>query len=216
MICLKALTGRLAFAGMAFMATPVFAHPHVWVTSRAEIVFAGDGKVLGVRHAWTFDKVYSAYATQGLDANKDGKLVSEELQDLAKENTESLVDFEYFTVLKINGVQQSFGVPQEPRMTVANAEVTLTYLLPLKAPAHPGRALSLEVADPTYFVAFSLAEGSDAVRLAGAPKGCATTISRPKPADAGQQKLSESFFEALTANSNFGGQFAERALVACP
>jgi ABC-type uncharacterized transport system substrate-binding protein len=102
-------------------------------------------------------------------------------------------------------------------MAYENEEVTLTYVLPLKAPTSAGKALALEVADPTYFVAFSMAEGADAVKLAGAPKGCATTITRPKPLDpVQQQKLSESFFNALTAASEFGAQFANRAIVACP
>ena len=64
-------------------------------------------------------------------------------------------------------------------------------------------------------MAFSLAEG-DAVTLAGAPKGCSMTISRPKPVDTGQRTLSESFFNALDAASNYGAQFSNRALVACP
>ena len=63
---------------------------------------------------------------------------------------------------------------------------------------------------------FSLAEGDDAVRLAGAPKGCAATVARPKPVAADQKKLSESFFEALTSASNYGSNFANRAIVACP
>jgi ABC-type uncharacterized transport system substrate-binding protein len=198
-------------------ATPALAHPHVWVTARAELLYAPDGKVTGVRHAWTFDKAYSAYVTQGLDADRDGKLTPEELKSLAKENTESLVDFDYFTVVKANGVKQAFAAPRESRMAFENDEVTLTYDLPLKAPALGGKLVSLEVADPTFFVAFTLADGPDAVRLAGAPKGCATTITRPKPLEpAQQQKLSEAFFDALTAASNFGAQFANRAIVACP
>ncbi len=62
-----------------------------------------------------------------------------------------------------------------------------------------------------------MAAGVEAVRLAGAPKGCALTVSRSKTVDAQQQqKLSESFFEALTAASNFGASFSNRAIVACP
>jgi ABC-type uncharacterized transport system substrate-binding protein len=212
------LTSFLAsFLALALLwAAPALAHPHVWVTARAELLYAADGKVTGVRHAWTFDKAYSAYVTQGLDADKDGKLTPEELKDLAKENTESLVDFEYFTIVKANGVKQAFDAPREPRMAFENEEVTLTYVLPLKAPAQGGRLLALEVADPTFFVAFTLADGQDAVKLAGAPKGCATTITRPKPLEpAQQQKLSEAFFDALTAASNFGAQFANRVIVAC-
>ncbi len=94
--------GLLALA-LTLLSAPAWAHPHVWITSKAEILYAPDGRVTGVRHAWTFDKAYSAFITQGLDANKDGKLSPEELQPLAKENAESLVDFEYFTLLKANG-----------------------------------------------------------------------------------------------------------------
>ena len=206
----------LSGATLLALASTALAHPHVSVTARAELIFA-DGKVTGIRHAWTFDKAYSAFITQGLDTNRDDKLAPEELQDLARENTESLVDFEYFTVLKANGAKQAFGAPTGYGMVYANDQVTLSYLLPLQKPTAAIRTMSLEVSDPTFFVAFTLADGADAVTLAGAPAGCATTITRPKPLDSGQQqKLSESFFQSLTAASNFGAQFANRALIACP
>jgi hypothetical protein len=41
------------------------AHPHVWVTMTEELLYAPDGSVTGVRHAWTFDDMFSAFATQG-------------------------------------------------------------------------------------------------------------------------------------------------------
>lgn len=210
-------TKALLAAAISAMAVPALAHPHVSVTAKAEILYAPDGKVTGVRHAWTFDKAYSSFITQGLDGNKDGTYSPEELQDLAKVNTESLVDFEYFTILKANGAKQAFGSPRDYGMTYADGDATLTYVLPLKAPAAATKMLALEVYDPTFYVAFAMADGPDAVKLAGAPKGCATTITRPKPLDtAQQQNMSEAFFEALTAASNYGTQFANRALVACP
>jgi ABC-type uncharacterized transport system substrate-binding protein len=209
---LLALVSLLALAGLA---QPAQAHPHVWITAQAEIVYAADGKVSGVRHHWTFDAGYSAYLTQGLDKNGDGKLTPDELQDMAKENAESLVEFDYFTVLKVNGAKQGFEAPREYGMTFENGLARLSLLLPVKSPPN-GKTLSLEVYDPSFFVSFSLAEGDDAVRLAGAPKGCAATVARPKPVAADQQKLSESFFEALTSASNYGSNFANRAIVACP
>jgi ABC-type uncharacterized transport system substrate-binding protein len=203
---LLALVSLVALAGLA---QPAQAHPHVWITAKAEIVYAADGNVSGVRHQWTFDAGYSAYLTQGLDKNGDGKLTPDELQEVA------LVDFDYFTVLKVNGAKQAFEPPREYGMTFENGLARLSLLLPVKS-APTGKTLSLEVYDPTFFVSFSLAEGDDAVRLAGAPKGCAATVARPKPAAAEQQKLSESFFEALTSASNYGSNFANRAIVACP
>ena len=209
---LLALVSLVALAGLA---QPAQAHPHVWITAKAEIVYAADGNVSGVRHHWTFDAGYSAYLTQGLDKNGDGKLTPDELQDMAKENAESLVDFDYFTVFKVNGAKQAFEPPREYGMTFENGLARLSLLLPVKSPPN-GKTLSLEVYDPSFFVSFSLVDGDDAVRLAGAPKGCAATVARPKPAAADQQKLSESFFEALTSASNYGSNFANRAIVACP
>ena len=154
------------------LATPALAHPHVWVTARAEVAFAADGRLSGIRHSWTFDKGYSAFVTQGLDKNQDGKLAPDELQELATQNTESLVEFEYFTSLKVNSAKQAFDAPRDYAMAVANEAVTLTFVLPLKAPP-PAKVLTVEISDPTFFVAFTLAEGDDAIKLAGGPKGCA-------------------------------------------
>ncbi|MCJ2013208.1 DUF1007 family protein [Methylobacterium sp. J-076] len=196
------------------------AHPHVWVTAKAQVVYA-EGKVTGVRHSWAFDPEYSSYVTQGLDADKDGKLTPAELAGLAATNTENLAEFGYFTKLKVAGKEQAFADPKEPGMRMEGNALTLSFLLPLKTPAAPGRGVAaLEVYDPTYFVSFGFAEGADAVTLSGAPPGCTATVTRPKGdgakvADA-KAGMSEAFFEALTAASNFGEQFANRVIVACP
>ncbi len=212
----KCISQALAIVAALALGAPALAHPHVWVTARAELVYAPDGKVAAVRHSWTFDQAYSAFVTQGLDKNNDGKLTADELQDLAKVNTEALADFEYFTHLKANGAKQAFDAPRDPAMAFENGAATLSFHLPLKKPA-ASKAVALEVYDPTFFVAFDMAEGQDAVRLANAPQGCAVTVSRPKPADAAQQqRLSEAFFEALTAASEFGADQAGKVIVACP
>src|SRR5690242_2923554 len=182
------------------LAGPALAHPHVWVTAKAEIVYGPDGKVTAVRHAWTFDAAYSSYVTQGLDKNGDGKLTPDELQDLAKENAESLSEFDYFTVLKANGAKPAFDLPRDYGMTFENGQATLAFVLPLKTPARADKVLTLEVYDPSFFVSFSMAEGADAIKLANAPKGCAATVTRPKSVEVAKgQQLSEAFFQALNA-----------------
>ena len=44
------------------------AHPHVWVTMTEEILYASDGSVTGVRHAWTFDDMFSPSPRRGSKA----------------------------------------------------------------------------------------------------------------------------------------------------
>ena len=78
------LTKLLALAILAAgigAASPALAHPHVYVAVRSEIVFAPDGKITGVRHSWTFDEMYSAFAVQGMV--KEGKTNQSELNELA-------------------------------------------------------------------------------------------------------------------------------------
>src|SRR6476469_5735869 len=92
-----ALTSLLIAAGSAS------AHPHVWVTMKSAVVYGADGSITGVRHSWTFDDMYSAFATQGLEQKKKGEFTLEELQPLAKVNVESLKEYDFFTYAKANG-----------------------------------------------------------------------------------------------------------------
>ena len=62
------------------------AHPHVYVTVKSEVVYSPDGAATAIRHAWTFDDMFSAYATQGLKTKEHGVLTREDLAPLAEVN----------------------------------------------------------------------------------------------------------------------------------
>lgn len=196
------------------LSAPALAHPHVWVTAKAEVVFAADGRVTGVRHHWTFDEAYTAYVTQGLDKNDDGKLTPDELQELADENAASLNEFDYFTVLKARGKPQTFDPPREARMSMEKTQVSMSFLLPLKAPVAPSGAVSIEIEDPTFFVYFSLTEGQAAISLAHAPQGCVTSIAKAKPLDATMQQILQD--EGAIQPQDIGIEYSNRAIIACP
>lgn len=216
----SALRGGLAafaLAAATVQASPARAHPHVWVSAETEVVFDAQRRVTALRHFWTFDEMYSSWAVQDAGGGAGGTVDQAQLQALAEENALSLHEFGYFTEVKANGVEQSFGTPVDYRMTYENGKLTLSFTLPLAAPAEAERALALEVSDPEFFVSFRMAEGDDAVRLVGGPDGCAKTISRP--ADIGLESagsLSEDFFLALTEAADFSERIANRALIACP
>ena len=216
---LARMAGAAAGFGALLAAGGALAHPHVWVTMKSEIVYAPDGRVSAIRHAWSFDEMYSAFLSQGLDKDKDGKLSREELQELAKVNVESLSDQKYYTVAKANGKPVAVAEPVDYWLEGDAKQLTLNFTLPL-AQAPAPKTFGLEVYDPSFFVAFAMAEGDAALTVTGAPKGCAKTLTRAKSPDAAgsgaTSSLSESFFQSLGAASNVGGQFANRALVACP
>ena len=55
--------------------------------------------------------MFSAFATQGIDSKQRGVYAREELEPLAKTNIESLKDFDYFTIAKVNGKKAEFVDP---------------------------------------------------------------------------------------------------------
>ncbi|WP_409455311.1 DUF1007 family protein [Methylosinus sp. H3A] len=197
-------------------AAPAVAHPHVWVAVRSEVLFTDDGKIKGVRHAWTFDDMYSAFALQGL--GKDGKPPSrEELAPLAKTNAESLAEFDYFTFAKYQNAKTAFGPPEDVWLEADDKKiVTMHFTLPLEKPLPAQKPFSFQIYDPTYFVAFDL-EKQNAVTLTKAPAGCSTSVVEPKPLLAiDTQKLSEAFFANMSPGADFGMKLAARIVVACP
>ena len=208
--CFAAPFAILAAGGSAH------AHPHVWVAVRSEVVFAPDGKILGLRHAWEFDEMYSAFAVQGL--GKDGKPPTrEELAPLAKTNMESLAEFDYFTFAKIAGGKLKFLEPRDATLDSDEKKiVTLRFFLPLETPVAPQKPFSFQVYDPTYFVSFGF-EKDNPVTLAKPPAGCSVSALEPKPLAAEEnKKLTEAFFQNFSPGADFGIKLATRIIVACP
>jgi ABC-type uncharacterized transport system substrate-binding protein len=204
----------LAAVTLALTSTAVPAHPHVWVTLNSALVFAPDGTVAAVRHAWTFDEMFSSFATQGLDKDNDGKLSRDELKELAEVNVTSLEEFNYFSAAKSGGKDVAFDKPKDYWLEADKDNVlTLHFTLPLKAKAAKGD-FTVDVYDPTFFVDLTFADGA-VVKLDGAPAGCAAEVKKPQSQGTAQTNLSESFFNSLSASSQFGSQFANRIVLRC-
>ena len=193
--------------------TAAQAHPHVWITSTSELMYAPDGSITGVRHAWTFDDMFSTYALQGIEGKTKGAYTHEELAPLAQTNVESLKEFAYFTFAKADGKKAKFDEPVDYFLEYKDGLLVLHFTLPLKAPVKP-RQLALEVFDPTFFVDFKLAD-KDPVRLVGAPGACSVDFQRPNDGAASAKALGEQNFTD-SGNGNFGAMFANKITVTCP
>ena len=148
-------------------------HRHVWIGNRAEIVFDGTARLIGIRHVWVFDPVYSAYLTMGLAA------------------------FNFYTAVKVDGVEGDLGSPNDYQATIAGDRLMLRFLLPLKTPTKP-KEMALRVGDPAFFVAFTVPEGPDAVTLDGAPESCQVSVKQPEDGGhGGIQRLADDITAAL-------------------
>jgi ABC-type uncharacterized transport system substrate-binding protein len=206
---LSVLLPLLSLAGAAE------AHPHVWITAVSELLYAPDGSLTGVRHAWTFDDMFASYALQGLETKTKGVYTREELAPLAETNVEALKEYAYFTYARADGgKKEKFSEPVDYFLDYRDGQLTLHFTLPLKTPLK-AKQLSLEVFDPTFFVDFQLAK-NDPVKLVGAPAGCRMAFQRPNDGMAAAQKLNEQTFMNGGENANYGAMFANKITVDCP
>jgi ABC-type uncharacterized transport system substrate-binding protein len=203
----------LGLVGLIGLAAPAQAHPHVWITATSELLYAPDGSITGVRHAWTFDDMFSTYALQGIETKTKGVYSREQLAPLAQVNVESLKEFAFFTFAKADGKKEKFQEPVDYFLEYKDSALTLHFTLPLKTPVKT-RQLALEVFDPSYFIDFKFDE-KDPIKLVDAPAACQMKFQRPNDETAKTQRLSENNF-MNGDNSNYGAMFANKVTVDCP
>jgi ABC-type uncharacterized transport system substrate-binding protein len=152
----------------------------VWVAVVAELIYIPDGLVSGIREAWTFDDMFSAFATRGIEQRTQGAFTREELGPAAKTYIEALKDFGYFTYAKIDGDKRrdAFADPAdyffdyEPSKSL----LTLHFTLPFKTPV-PAKSLDVQIFDPQLFFYLAFAK-DDPVRLVGAPAQCTSSVKK--------------------------------------
>jgi ABC-type uncharacterized transport system substrate-binding protein len=161
---------------LTFSVEASHAHPHLWVTMKCQIIFGAGGSIVGVRHAWSFDEMSSAFITLGTEDRKKGVSTPEKLASLAEAQVASLKSLDYFTTATVNGIKQRFELSADYRLEFGDGVLTLYFTLPFRSPL-TGQALELEVYDPSYFVDISFAEQAP-VELVNSPGQCKFAITR--------------------------------------
>ncbi|HUO01122.1 MAG TPA: DUF1007 family protein [Bradyrhizobium sp.] len=211
----------IALGSIAAATCVASAHPHVWVTIRTELLYAPDGSVTSVRHAWTFDDMFSAFATTGLQKT-NGTFTREELQPVAQANVDTLKDYAYFTYAKVNRREpkDAFGPPTDywlaydPKQTVLTLHLTLPFKKPIKA-----KSLEIDVYDPEFFIDFGFAKKKP-VTLVGAQPQCKVATDKPPDSNFPSLffKLDPSMSMTMTSEANvgMGASFANKISVDCP
>jgi ABC-type uncharacterized transport system substrate-binding protein len=179
------LLRAIAAAGAALLAClPAAAHPHVWVTMEATLLYES-GTFVGIRHKWSFDEYYTTSAIEGLDKNKDGIYDRAELAELAKVNVDALKDFDYFTFPTLGGQALKLGEPKDYWLEHKDGTLSLYFTVPFASPVLPdAKAFGFAVYDPSFFIAFDLAKTDKPVQIGdGAPKSCKLKAEQPEQRD---------------------------------
>lgn len=211
----------LAFmAVLTLLPAPALAHPHVWTDTRSSLIVDAQGRISGVRVEWAFDENYTTFALEGLDTNGNGSYEPDEIKPLTDENIKSLVESNYFVVMRQAGKVLPQGKVTDYAQTYNQTRLTLYFVLPLQTPVDPrGGEFQYKIYDPDFFIAFDYVK-EDPVELEGSlPQGCAMEL-KPLPTDEELDQTRE-FLASKDKDwqnetqEDFGALFAQPVVVTC-
>ncbi|WP_207481320.1 DUF1007 family protein [Arenibaculum pallidiluteum] len=175
-----------ATAGILLAAPDVAsAHPHAYVVYGATLRFDNAQRIAAIEMLWLFDEMYSAYASDGLDTNGDGRIDPEELAPLAAENLAQLAEWSYFTYLKSDGRRIPLGPAGAHASRLEQGRIEMRFTLPLAEPVDPrGTRVTFSSFDPTFYIDVTPLERDGFATAGAAPPDC-RAVPGPDPAAGG-------------------------------
>jgi len=153
------------------LATPLGAHPHIFVDTGLEVVLDPEGRLTHLRITWTYDEFYSLLVTEdrGLDPDYDGILTEAEITSLNGFDMQWIEGFNGDTVLFSGAEVVPLSPPQEVETSFSEGRITTSHLRSVEGPAPEARGLVIKPYDPTYYTAYEVkgqvaVTGNDACR----------------------------------------------------
>ncbi len=127
------------------------AYPHVLITNRLTLIFDETG-LKGIGVSWDFSDVFSAMIKQNFDLDRSGFLDDSEIKLVEKGAFSNLKNFNYFTLLEVNGKVQQFGAPVKFHARLDEGQVYYSFFIPFEVKAKKRKTeLRISMRDETYY-----------------------------------------------------------------
>ncbi len=155
-----------------------WAHPHVWVTVRAQAVISS-GYLEKVLVYWTFDELFSSLVMLDNDANLDGKLDANESLLVRKTYFDNLKGYGYFTHMSLGKRDLAVKAVNEFLAGVSDAgRVMYQFSIPVGQRLDATTAFSFAFYDETFYTDMAF-EKSEPVKLLVTEGGKAWVVIQP-------------------------------------
>jgi len=194
-----------------------FAHPHIFVEARLEVVADKDGNIEELRNVWRFDEVFSSSVVMDFDKNTDLKLEPNELAEVGKTVKQSLAEYDYYMNLTINGKNVTVQKPDIIHVDYKDGQLLMFFAVkPAEKMPLKGR-LTFGVYDPSLYTSIDFPTDNELSLVGDGFTTCKHQVVRP---DADQvisqnkQSLTDAFFNDPTG-TNMSKLFATRLEVTC-
>lgn len=204
---------------MLATATPLGAHPHIFVDAGLRLRHDPTGALVAVEVTWRYDALYSLLLVgdYGLDPDHDMILTEDETAAMLGFDLNWGGGFEGGLVLGQAGKALALGAPEPVSFRMRpDGQIETTHRRAVQG-AVPAAPIEAQIYDPEFYVAFEMILDI----TADDRPGCTISLQRPD-LDAAYAVLEAALQQiggAVAAEDNFppvGAHFADRAVIACP
>lgn len=195
----------LLAAALSLVPVAAFAHPHIFVEARLEVVAGADGNVKELQNVWRFDEVFSSSVMIDFDKNANLKLDPDELKDVGETVRGSLVAYDYYVNMSLNGKVIKVNKPDAIHVDYKDGQLLMFFKV---SPAEPmpmkGNRLSFGIYDPTLYTSIDFPTDGDLVTLGDGFKSCTSKVVRPDADEViaeNKTSLTDAFFHDPTGTT---------------
>jgi ABC-type uncharacterized transport system substrate-binding protein len=181
---------RMVLAAVfTFASVAAFAHPHVFIANKMEVVFDG-GTLKGITFTWNFDKMFSSMMLTDLPAQADGSFTPKTAAALKAGGFDNLKNYHYFLAFQVGSrALTKIKIEQFTPRVIDGVTLVYSFFVPLDIPVTASQqTIRVTVYDDSYFVAFDLMHVEDVTITGSDGVTCAVSVEKTtvKPAWPGQ------------------------------
>jgi len=214
LLCRFFLACCLATFAVVGAPSTVHAHPHAWIDLRSTVKLDDEGRITALVLDWTFGLYYSAFILEGIV--EAGTPLQQTLNETTHENLSNLREFDYFTVVKVDGEKQDLGAAEHFETAIKDNRYWMRFEIPLIEPINPKtRAVAYAVYDPTYYIEIVYAEDGERVGFENpGVSACIAEIIEPNPSTE-VIGFATSLDQTQSGGDTLGKHFAETVRLSC-
>ncbi len=164
--------------GWLVLGSPLWAHPHVWIDVKAEVLITG-GFVEGLWTDWTFDDQFSELIMADNDPKNTGQVDAKISQSIKKTYFDNLKNYGYFTHFLLGKKDLEVQAPQKFQASIADGRVSYRFYVPLGIRLDAKTPLAVSFYDDSFFTDMEFVKTSPVI-VTVTDGGKATCTLRPE------------------------------------
>lgn len=204
---------------LALAASPLAAHPHIFVNTGLSFVVDAQNRLTHVRVTWEYDELYSLLVTEdmGLDRDYDGILDAADLAALTGFDMQWIEGFNGDLVGAQGGQSLTLSGPSSATAAFEDGKIITTHLRAIKGQPALTQPVDFRPYDGTYYTAYDV---SLPVNIQG---GDACDVSLDAPDIEGALSMTRAELSALPEDfdmeaaglGDIGARFATKVTLSC-